>query len=267
MQKFLVFMDKVGYDVLSAVVMAVLGYLIIGHLIKQFKMALLSSTIDNSLVSFILPFVRFLLLLVLVLLCLMRLNVPMDGVVGAISAATLAIGLALKDLLSSVANGIALVLNCPFKENDYVEIGGVSGSMMDIRLMHTVLNTPDNKRILIPNSQVYSSSIINYSANDTRRMDLSVGIDYQEDPEKVRDLLLDVARRHPLVFGEPEPICHYNYGNDSAITFNVRVWCKNADYWTVNWDLNEQLTRTLIEKGVSIPFPQVTLSYRKEDQA
>ncbi len=264
MENFYIFLEDRGFLIISVVVAAVFGYLTVNQIIKQMKMALLASTIDNSLVNFILTFVRFLLLLVLVLVCLRILGIPLDGVVAAISAATLAIGIALKDILSSVANGIMLVLNCPFKEKDYVEIGGVGGSVMEVKLMHTVLNTPDNKRVLIPNSQVYSASIINYSTNDTRRMDLSVEVDYSEDPEKVRTMLLKVAKKHPLVFTEPAPACHFNYSKDSSISFTLRVWCKNSDYWTVNWDLNEQLTKTLIDKGITIPFPQVTVSYRGE---
>ncbi len=265
MDKFVTFMDKTGFTVLAVIVAAVFGYLIIGNLIKQLKMALLASSLDNALVNFVLTIARFLLLLALLLLCLAGLGIPLTGVVSAISAATLAVGLAIKDILSSVANGIVLVINCPFKEGDYVEIGSVSGSIKEVKLMHTVLTTPDNRQVMLPNSQVFASSIINYSVNDTRRMDISVDVDYDEDPEKIRTMLLKVANKHPLVLPEPEPACHYNYSKSSSICFNVRVWCKKADYWTVNWDLNEQITKTLISKGVKIPFPQVTVSYRKEE--
>ena len=266
MEKFVKFMDKTGFNLISVIVAAILGYLIIRNLMKQMKMALLASRIDNALVNFILTVVRFILLLALVLICLSSLGIPLNGVVSAISAATLAVGLALKDIMSSVANGIMLVLNCPFKEGDYVEIGGAAGSIKEVKLMHTVLTTPDNKQVMIPNSQVFSAAITNFSANDARRMDIAVDVDYSENPEKIRKMLLDIANKHPLVFDEPEPACHFNYSNASSITFNVRVWCKNKDYWTVNWDLNEQLTGTLIKKGVQIPFPQVTVSYRKEEK-
>lgn len=264
MERFAEFLEKTGFNWIGVLAMAVFGYLIVGNLIRQLKVALLASNMDNALVNFVLTIVRFALLLALLLLCLSTLGVPLTGVVGAISAATLAIGLAVKDILSSVANGIVLVINCPFKEGDYVEIGSVAGSIKEVKLMHTLLTTPDNRQVMLPNSQVFASSIINYSTNDTRRMDILVSIDYAENPEKVRKILLDVANKHPLVLDEPEPSCHFNYSKDSAITLNVRVWCKKADYWTVNWDLNEQLTKKLIEKGVQIPFPQVTVSYRKE---
>ena len=264
MERFTEFLEQTGFNWIAVLAMAVFGYLIVGNLIRQLKVALLASSMDNALVGFVLTFVRFALLLALLLLCLSTLGIPLSGVVGAISAATLAIGLAVKDILSSVANGIVLVLNCPFKEGDYVEIGSVSGSIKEVKLMHTVLTTPDNRQVMLPNSLVFSSSIVNYSANDTRRMDLSVSIDYSENPEKVKKILMDVVEKHPMVLEEPAPSCHFNYSKDSAITLNVRVWCKRVDYWTVNWDLNEQLTKKLIDKGVQIPFPQVTVSYRKE---
>ena len=264
MERFTEFLEQTGYNWIAVLATAIFGYLIVGNLIRQLKVALLASSMDNSLVNFVLTIVKFALLLALLRLCLSNLGIPLTGVVSAISAATLAIGLAVKDILSSVANGIVLVVNCPFKEGDYVEIGSVAGSIKEVKLMHTVLTTPDNRQVMLPNSQVFSTPITNYSVNDTRRMDLSVAIDYSENPEKIRKMLLDVATKHPLVLEEPAPACHFNYSKDSSITLNVRVWCKKADYWTVNWDLNEQLTKKLIDKGVQIPFPQVTVSYRKE---
>lgn len=265
MEKFVSFMEQTGFSLITVIVTAVFGYLIIGNLVKQLKLALLASRLDNALVNFVLTIVRFALLLALLLLCLAGLGIPLTGIVSAISAATLAIGIAVKDILSSVANGIVLVINCPFREGDYVDIGPVSGSIKEVKLMHTVLTTPDNRQVMLPNSQVFSSPITNYSVNDTRRMDLSVDVDYSEDPEKIKDILLKVASKHPMVLSEPAPSCHYNFSKESSINFNVRVWCRRTDYWNVKWDLDEQLTKTLVAKGVQIPFPQVTVSYRKEE--
>ena len=259
------FLDNYGFPALTVLVTALLGRLIIRHIMKQLKVLLVSSKMDNSLVNFVLTLVKFILLLGLVLLCLSILDIPVNGIVSAITAGTLAIGLALKDILSSVANGIMLVLNCPFRQGDYVEIGSVSGSVKELKLMHTVLITPDNRQVMIPNSQVFATSIMNYSVNKTRRMDLQIDVDYAEDPERVKAILLEVAAAHPMVLKDPAPICHYNFSKESSINFFVRVWVQSSNSWALNWDLNEQLTRTLMEKGVRIPFPQVTVSYRKED--
>ena len=143
MEKFVLFMENTGFSLVAVIFTAVLGYLIIGNLLKMLKMALLASSLDNALVNFVLTLVRFALLLALLLLCLAGLGIPLTGIVGAISAATLAVGIAVKDILSSVANGIVLVINCPFKEGDFVEIGSVSGTIKEVKLMHTVLTTPD----------------------------------------------------------------------------------------------------------------------------
>lgn len=266
MDKFVSFMDKTGFNFITAVVTAFLGYHIILNLLKQVKMALLVSKLDNSLVNFVLTILKFVFFLLLIILCISTLGIPVTGLVSAISAATLAIGLAVKDLIGSVANGLMLVLNCPFKEGDYVEIDQTSGTIKEVRLLHTILTTPDNKEVMIPNHQMFTATITNYSVNATRRMDLVVSADYAEDPEKVRAILLKVARKNPLVLSDPEPACHYNYGDSSAVVFTVRVWCKNADYWTVKWDLDEQLTKTIKDSGIGIPFPQITVSYRKEEQ-
>lgn len=264
METFITFLDNIGFSILTVIVELVFGYLIIKNILKQIKVLLIASKMDNSLVGFVVTLLKFGMMLCLILLCLSTLNIPITGIISAISAATLAIGLALKDILSSVANGIMLVVNCPFKEGDYVEIGSVSGSIKELKLLHTVLTTPDNKQVMLPNSQVFATSITNFSVNKTRRMEISVNVDYAEDPEKVKEMLLGVANSHELVLQDPAPICHYNYSKDSSIYFFVRVWTKGSDYWTVNWDLNEQLTKTLMENGVQIPFPQVTISYRKE---
>ena len=265
MDTFIAFLDNIGFPALTVLVQFFFGYLIIRNIIKQLKVLLVASRMDNSLVNFVLTLVKFGLLLGLILWCLSTLQIPITGIVSAISAATLAIGLALKDILSSVANGIMLVINCPFKQGDYVEIGSVSGSIKELKLLHTVLTTPDNRQVMIPNSQVFATAITNYSSNKVRRMDLQIDVDYAEDPENVKAILMEVAKSHPMVLPEPNPVCHYNFSKDSAINFFVRVWVKSSNYWTVNWDLNEQLTRTLMEKGVQIPFPQVTVSYRKEE--
>lgn len=260
------FLEDSAFQIITVIVALVFGYLIICNVVKMIKMGLLSSKLDNALVNFVVTIVRFFLFLALIFYCLGVLGLPLTGIVSAISAMTLAIGLAVKDIISSVANGIMIATTAPFKENDYVEIGGVGGTVKEVDLMHTVLFTPDNKKILLPNSKVFASEIVNYSSNEFRRMDLTVGIDYAEDPEKAKAILMEIVKNHPLVCESPAPAIHYNYDNDSAITLKVRVWCKNSDYWTVNWDLSENMTKTLINKGVEIPFPQVTVSYRKDGE-
>ena len=131
--------------------------------------------------------------------------------------------------------------------------------------MHTVLFTPDNKRIMLPNSKVFGSDIVNFSANEFRRITIPIEVDYDADYVEVQKILLKVANEHPLVCSDPAPSARYNFNEDSAVHYDVKVWCRNEDYWPVTYDLSEQLYMELFKKNVEIPYPQLTVSYRKED--
>ena len=179
-------MENYGFLYISTAVIAVLGICTVRNIVRLMEKALINSAIDNSLVGFIMAIVRIALYLGLLFICLGRLNVPLTGVVSAISALTLAIGLAVQDLIGGVANGIMMVTSNLFKVNDFVDIGGCSGSVKEIRLLHTVLVTGDNKTITIPNKVVFSSSITNYSVFKVRRLDTLFGVDYDCDVEKAK---------------------------------------------------------------------------------
>ena len=257
------FLEKSGYQLISVLVALFLGYLIAQNLLKLLKQALLQSSLDNSLVHFVLTIVKFVLYLALAFYCLAKLNIPLSGFVAALSAATLAIGLAIQDIIGGVANGLMLVTTHPFKVNDFVSIGGTSGTIKEVTLLHTVINTTDNKMITIPNKTVFGSEITNYSVNPLRRVDLVFGVDYSSDVEDVKALISNIARRHPLVLAEPAPAVRLASQNASSLDFNCRVWTNNSDYWSVFYDLNEQVYAAFNENGICVPFPQVTLSYRE----
>ena len=259
------YFENSGFQLITAIVAALFGSLIIKNILKLVKVGVLASDLDNALVHFVLAIVKYLLYLVLILYCLSTLGLPLSGFVSAISALTLAIGLAVKDLIGSVANGIMLVSTHPFKENDYVEIGGIGGTVKELTLMHTVLYTSDNKKVMLPNSKVFSSDIVNFSANEFRRVIIPVEVDYNADYVKVQKILLKVANEHPLVCSDPAPSARYNFNGESAVRYDVKLWCRNEDYWTVTYDLSEQLYATLFENHVEVPYPQITVSYRKEE--
>ncbi len=261
----LYYFENSGFNLVTAIVALFFGVLIIKNILKIVKLGVLACNIDTALVNFILAIVKYVLYLCLILYCLSALGVPLSGFVSAISALTLAIGISVKDLIGSVANGLMLVTTHPFKENDYVEIDGVGGTVKELTLMHTVLSTPDNKKIMIPNSKVFGSSIVNYSVNEFRRVVIPVEVDYDADYAAVQKILLKVASSHPLVCSDPAPSARYNFTGDSAVHYDVKVWCRNSDYWPVTWDLNEQLYLALFANKVEIPYPQLTVSYRKED--
>lgn len=263
--KIIYYLENSGYELVIALFALILGIQIIKNILKLVKVGVLACNIDTALVHFILAIVKCVLYLGLILYCLSVLGLPLSGFVSAISALTLAIGLSVKDLIGSVANGLMLVTTHPFKENDYVEIDGVGGTVKELTLMHTVLFTADNKKVMLPNSKVFSANIVNYSANEFRRVVIPVEVDYNADYEAVQKLLLKVANAHPMVCSDPAPSARYNFNGDSAVHYDVKVWCRNEDYWPVSFDLSEQLYKAVVDNNVDIPYPQMTISYRKED--
>ncbi len=266
LKEIALYFEKSGFQILTAAIAAFFGILIIKNVLKLVKVGILASDLDNALVHFVLAIVKYVLYLFLILYCLNVLGLPLSGFVSAISALTLAIGLAVKDLIGSVANGIMLVSTHPFKENDYVEIGGIGGTVQELTLMHTVLFTPDNKKVMLPNSKVFGSDIVNFSANELRRITIPVEVDYNANYKEVQQILLKVANEHPLVCAEPAPSARYNFEGESAVHYDVKVWCHNEDYWPVSYDLSEQLYTALFENHVDVPYPQLTVSYRKEGE-
>ena len=259
------YLENSGFGLVTAIVAFLFGVLIIKNILQLVKVGVLACNIDSALVHFILTIVKYVLYLCLILYCLSAMGLPLSGFVSAISALTLAIGISVKDIIGSVANGLMLVTTHPFKENDFVDIGGTSGTVKELTLMHTVLATGDNKKVMIPNSKVFSSDITNYSANEYRRVIIPVEVDYNADYEAVQKLLLKVANSHPLVCSDPAPTARYNFNGDSAVHYDVKVWCRNKDYWPVSWDLSEQLYMAVFDNKIDVPYPQITVSYRKED--
>ncbi len=259
------FFENYGLVYITTALIAFFGVLTIRNIIKLSEKALLDSSIDKSLVGFIVTIIKILLYLALLFISLGRLSVPLTGLVSAISALTLAIGLAVQDIIGGVANGIMMVSSKLFKVNDYVEIGDYAGSVKEIKLLHTVLVTPDNKTITIPNKTVFSSNITNYSVYKVRRLDLEYGIDYESDVEKAKKILLDLALSSPLVLRDPAPMTVVKSLKDSEISILVRVWVNSSDYWTLTYFMNENSTRVLEEGGIEVPYQQLTISYRERE--
>lgn len=258
------FLEKSGLKLFTAILVFIFGCMTINNIIRLVKEGLLRTKIETALVNLVLTVVKLSLYVALTLYCLGIMNIPMTGFVATLSALTLAIGLSIQNIISSVANSIVLVGVRPFKVGDFVEISGMSGTIKEINLIHTVINTPDNRRMVIPNSSVFNSTIINYSANDIRRIDIKISVDYDADTELARKVLLEVCQKHPMVLNLPAPQVRWNAHNDSYLEFCMRVWCAKDNYWPVTWDLDEQACKALQNNNICIPFPQITLSYRED---
>lgn len=258
------FLMDSGFTILTLVLIICFGIVIIKCVMRFIKNALLQSRIDKLLVKFFLIIIKIVLSVALMLFAFNEAGFPMTGFVSAISAITLAIGLAIQDIIAGVASGMMVVTTHPFKIGDYVEIGGIGGSIQEVSLFHTVLNTSDNKRILIPNKTVFGEEIINFSTNDTRRLDLIYGLDYGCDRKVAFDTLLSMAKKHPLVLKDPAPAVMIKEYGDSEIKFQLRVWVRNQDYWTVNFDMNKNILDAYEKNGLDMAFPHVVVQYDKE---
>ncbi len=212
--------------------------------------------VDATLVAFLSNLLFATLLTAVILAALDTLGLPITSLLAVVGAAGLAVGLAMKDSLGNFAAGVMLVLFRPFTKGDFVEVAGVSGTVQEVRIFNTVLTTPDNKQVILPNGQVTADPITNYNAHDTRRVDMMFGVGYDDNLKTAREVLTRICSSHPLVLDEPAIKIFVHSLGDNSVNFAVRPWCKTADYWTVWGDLLEQGKVELEAAGCSIPYPQ-----------
>jgi small conductance mechanosensitive channel len=213
-------------------------------------------SVDDVLVDFLGTIVYALILIIAVVAAFDTLGIPATSFMAIIGAAGLAIGLALKDSLSNFASGVMLVLFRPFSKGDFVDAGGIMGTVDEIHLVSTMLTTPDNKQIIVPNALMYTSAITNYSAKDTRRVDMVIGVGYNDDLKLVASILKKVCSEHPKVLDTPETKIFINNLGASSVDFVVRPWVKSEDYWGVLADVLETAKEELDAAGCNIPYPQ-----------
>ena len=187
----------------------------------------------------------------------MILGVPATSFIAVLTTCAAAVGLALQGSLSNFAGGIMILLFKPFKVGDYIEAAGESGTVSEISVVYTELLTLDNKRITIPNGTLTNSVIENYSSEDLRRVDLTFNTSYDCDLETVKSVINKVIENNPKALKNPEPFVRLSAHNDSALTYTVRIWCKNADYWDVNFDTIENVKKAFDENGITIPYNQI----------
>ena len=203
--------------------------------------------------------VKAMLIFVTVIVVMGCLNIPVTSLVALLSVAGLAFSLALQGFLANMAGGLQIVASKPFRLGDYIEAGGCAGTVAEIGLFYTKLNTVDNKLIQLPNSTIISGNIINYSAEDKRRVELKVTASYDAPPEQVKAVLAQVVGEHPLTLATPEPMIRVSAYQDSAIEYIVRVWCANGDYWTVYYDLMDGLKPAFDRAGIEMTYPHLNV--------
>ncbi|MEX0987826.1 MAG: mechanosensitive ion channel domain-containing protein [Bacteroidales bacterium] len=246
-----------GPRLIGAVLVLILGSWIIRLLMRGLRKMMDRSKIDDSLKPFFKSLIRTLLLVLLFISVLGMVGVEMTSFIAILGAAGLAIGLALSGTLQNFAGGVIILILKPFKVGDYVETQGVTGTVMEIQVFNTVLKTPDNKIIIIPNGGLANASLINYSAEDTRRVEWTFGIGYGNDVAKAREIIQKLLDEDERVLRDPEPFIAVAGLGDSSVNIVVRVWVKAPDYWSLFFKMNESVYNAFNEKGINIPFPQM----------
>lgn len=252
-----------GVNIISALIILFIGNLVVKAVANSVSKVLEKKKMDRAVVEFIHGLVRYLLFVIVLIAALGRLGVQTASVVAVIGAAGLAVGLALQGSLSNFAAGVLIVAFRPFKSGDYVEIGGVAGSVDSIQIFQTVLTTPDNKMVVVPNGSVIGSPITNYSRHNTRRIDLMIGVSYNADLQKTKALLTKICESDERVLKEPGVQVGVHTLADSSVNFVVRPWVKTAEYWDVYFDLMQEIKEGLDKEGIEIPFPQMDVHMNK----
>lgn len=233
------------------------GIAISKGLLKIFTRFMEKTNTDHTAISFLRSLVKILLYTIVFIITLSILNIPMTSIIAVISAAGLAVGLALQNSLSNLAGGFIILFSKPFKSGDYVETNSVSGVVESISILYTKILTNDNKTIYIPNGKVSDSQIINYSEQPVRRVDLEFGISYSDDVEKAKSVIMDLAKSYDLVLKEPEPFVRLGVQAEDSLQIVVRLWTETVNYWQVKFDFTEMVNKAFSENGITIPFRQL----------
>ena len=245
-----------GLQVFGAVATLVIGIWIAKLLSKSLVKILTKRDVDSTLVKFLASLVKIALITFVIISAASQVGIQTASFVAVIGAAGLAIGFALQGSLSNLAAGVMLIIFKPVKIGDYIEGGGASGSIESVGIFITTLLTPDNKVVYIPNSTLTNGNITNYSAKDTRRVDMVFGIGYSDDIDKAKNVIQSVLNNDSRILKDPKPQVVVSELADSSVNFNVRPWVNTSDYWGVYFDTTETIKKKFDEQNISIPFPQ-----------
>lgn len=250
------YLTTYGIKLVGALALFIIGKWVVKAGVGIIKNVMKKSNLDSTLISFIGNIVYALGLTFVVIAALGHLGIETTSLAAAIAAAGLAIGLALQNSLSNFAAGVMLILFKPFKTGDFVIAGGSTGVVQDVTVFTTELKTPDNQKVIVPNGAITSGNITNVTAHPTRRIDLTVGVGYNDDLKKVKAVLHRIVENDSRILKDPAVTIAVSELADSSVNLVVRPWVKTSDYWAVYFDLTEAIKTTFDEEGISIPFPQ-----------
>ena len=245
-----------GPKLALAIITLIIGLWVIGIFTRSFRKFLQSKNLDPSLVPFTVSLFSTALKVLLVLSILSMISVEVTSFIAILGAASFAVGLALQGSLQNFAGGVLILIFKPFSVGDYIDGGGHAGTVKAIRIFNTILKTPDNKTIIIPNSGLATGSLTNYSTEPTRRLDMVFGIGYGDDIDKAKGILQEMAQADERVLKDPAPFTGVVELGDSSVNIAFRVWCESTEYWNLHFHFHENVKKRFDKEGISIPFPQ-----------
>ncbi|MFW6149140.1 MAG: mechanosensitive ion channel family protein [Atribacterota bacterium] len=244
-------------NILVAILVILIGYIVVTIIVRYIRHAMNKANLEKLLVEFVSRLAKILLLVVILLIAVSVLGIDVGA--GLISISVVfgfVIGFAFQDMLGNLAAGFMIALTKPFKVGDWVDAAGISGSIQHVGVSNTTLLTFDNKKVIIPNSKVWGDAITNYTTMNTRMIDLTVGISYDDDMGKAIKIASDVVKDHKKVLAKPAPLVATNELGDSSVNLIVRPWVNTSDYWPVRRELIKQIKEAFDDAGISIPYPQ-----------
>ena len=257
------FATKYGLRLLGAIVVLFVGLWLIGLLTRSTHKMMSRSNIEPSLNSFLKSMMNILFKILLIISVLGMMGVQMTSFIAILGAAGLAVGMALSGTLQNFAGGVMILLFKPFKVGDYISAQGHSGSVKEIQVFTTMLTTPDNKVIIIPNGGLSNGSMTNYSKQETRRVDWTFGVGYGDDYDAAKAFILELIAEDKRIHTSPEPLVALAELADSSVNITVRVWAKSSDYWGVFFEMNEKYYKRAGKRGINIPYPQMDVHLDK----
>lgn len=258
------FFVNLGRSILSAIptILFAVLILVLGLLVTRLCLWLISkgmnkTKLEVTVKKFVSQVAKIILYVLLITIVLTILGIPSTSIITIIGTAGVAIGLALQDSLSNVAGGFMLMITKPFKIGDYIIVNGTEGTVSQISIIHTRLDSASNQAIFIPNGQAVNAVVVNNSNNETRRVDLTYSISYASDYRKAREIILEILENNEMVLDDPAPLVRMKEQGESAVVIAARPWCRTSDYWDVVFDTNEQVFDAFRENGIVIPFNQL----------
>ncbi len=253
-----------GMKALIALVIFLVGRMIARLVTKGLHNVMQSQKVDKILETFVCNLAYWTLMIFVIIAAINQIGVQTTSLIAIMGAAGLAIGLALQGSLANFASGVLIVMFRPYRVGDFVEAAGIAGVVLQVQILTTILKTGDNKQIIVPNGQIMNSIITNFSAHDTRRIDMTVGVSYDDDLDKVRSTIQELVNADERILKDPECLVAVSELADSSVNFTVRPWVNTADYWGVKFDLTEAIKKRFDKEGISFPFPQQDVHIYKQ---